>query len=82
MIIPEQNRAAVAIVSYAGVLYAAVAVFAVTLFYSTAVDHGPRHEYPLEHWILASGFSALVAGTLLFAVNALLRDTRMTPTRT
>ncbi|WP_253660256.1 hypothetical protein [Williamsia maris] len=79
---PEQNRAAVAIVSYAGVLYAAVAVFAVTLFYSTAVDHGPRHEYPVEHWILAAGVSALVAGVLLLAVNALLRDTRTARTRT
>lgn len=78
---PEQNRAAVAIVSYVGVLYAAVAVFAVTLFYSTAVDLGPRHEYPLAHWLLATGVSALVSGALLLAVNALLRDTRTARTR-
>ncbi len=77
----EQNRAAIAVVSYIGVLYAAVAVFAVTLFYSTAVEFGPQHQYPLDHWILACGASALVTGVLLVAVNALLRDTRTAPAR-
>ncbi|GAA2055829.1 hypothetical protein [Williamsia deligens] len=69
------NPTALAILGYAGVVYAAVAVFVVTLFGASAVDsHVGGYTFPADHWILAASATAVVVGIVLSAVRSMLYE--------
>ncbi len=69
------NPTALAILGYAGVIYAAVAVFVVTLFGASAVDgHAGQWSFPADHWILATSAATVVVGIVLSGVHTMLHD--------
>ncbi|MGZ8178467.1 hypothetical protein ACXVUM_11105 [Williamsia sp. SKLECPSW1] len=70
------NRTALAVLGYAGVVYAAVAVFVVTLFGASAFDdHAGGWTFPMDHWILATGATTVVVGIVLSGVHTMLYET-------